>query len=189
MNGRKLILASASPQRKTLLRRLEVPFTVLPSRVRETNPATVNHKQSRELVVGLAMRKAKAIARTVKNQRCAVLGADTLVVCKGKIFGKPKNQKHARAMLGALSGSWQTVITGLCLIRTPEWTVQTDYAETRLKFKKILPEVSIGQDDSTRFDDYTASGNRFYGIARTDGAENIDGRFCNACVYFIPGIK
>lgn len=133
----KLILASASPQRRKLLKRLKIPFRIVPSDVSETNPAKVSHKKSRRLVIDLAVKKAKAVAKNFRKESCVILGADTLVVCNGRIFGKPSNEAHARNMLRQLSGSWQTVVTGLCVIFNPEGRMKTAFAETRLKFKKI----------------------------------------------------
>lgn len=134
---RKLILASASPQRKKLLKKIGVPFQIVPSNVRETNPATVHHEDVRALVTGLALRKAKSIAKRFKNQRCLILGADTLVVCDEKILGKPRDAAHARAMLRTLSGRWQQVVTGLCFIATPEQKIRTGFAKTSLRFAKM----------------------------------------------------
>jgi septum formation protein len=141
MKKPRLILASASPQRKKLLRKLRVPFDIIPSHAPETNPATVNHRQARKLVTDLAERKARAIARKFKKDDCVVLGADTLVVCNGKIFGKPRNEAHARSMLRQLSGNWQTVVTGLCVIRNPGGRIRKGFAATRLRFRTIPEPV------------------------------------------------
>ena len=139
----RLILASASPQRKKLLRKLKMPFEIVPSRVRETNPATVSHRRARRLVTDLAERKARAVARKFKGQACVVLGADTLVVCKGRILGKPRHEGHARSMLRRLSGSWQTVVTGLCVVVTPRGEVRKGFAATRLRFHRIPEPILL----------------------------------------------
>src|SRR5689334_8656798 len=79
-----LILASASPRRRLLLRKLKVPFRVLPSHVSERT----SHKHPVRFVRELALRKAKATAH--KLEKGMVLGADTVVVLRGRILGKPR---------------------------------------------------------------------------------------------------
>jgi septum formation protein len=133
----KFILASASPQRKKLLTKAGFRFVIIPSKLKEPDPGNFHFKSVRNLVKTLAKKKAQEIARKFKNVPCVILGADTLVVCRGKILGKPKNEKHARHMLQELSGSWQMVITGLCMILNPQNLVKVDFAETQLLFKKL----------------------------------------------------
>ena len=74
MKDAPLILASASPRRRVLLRRLRLPFRILPSRVSEVS----REKVPKRLVVQLALRKARDVAR--RHPQAIVLGADTLVV-------------------------------------------------------------------------------------------------------------
>jgi septum formation protein len=104
-----LILASGSPQRRALLKRLRRPFKILPSNVSERSA----EKSPRRLVVLLAKRKALAVAK--RNPRDVVLGADTLVVCRGKIIGKPRDAADSRRILRLLNGRWQRVYTGVCV--------------------------------------------------------------------------
>lgn len=133
----KLILASESPQRKKLLKKIGVPFSIIPSHIREMDPAKVHHKKARDLVIELAVKKAKAVAKKLKGKDCVILGADTLVICNDKILGKPKNEKHARMILRELSGKWQKVITGVCVIFNPKQIIKTGFEQTSLKFKKM----------------------------------------------------
>lgn len=62
----------------------------------------------------LARAKAAAVAA---REELPVLGADTLVVCDGAIFGKPGSDAEAAAMLRRLSGRTHAVVTGVCLMR------------------------------------------------------------------------
>src|SRR3989339_745654 len=107
MKGRPLILASASPRRRQLLRTLRIPFQVVPSRV----PETSERSTPRGIVLDLALRKARAVAEGRK--RALVLGADTLVVCRGEVLNKPKDAADSRRILRLLNGRWQRVYTGL----------------------------------------------------------------------------
>ncbi len=106
----KLILASASPRRRALLKQLRIPFRVIPSHVSEASSI----RQPARLVRELAFRKAQAIAKTLKEG--VVLGADTLVICRGKILGKPKNTQDAYRMLYGLAGTTHRVYTGVSII-------------------------------------------------------------------------
>lgn len=106
-----LILASTSPRRSELLRMAGIPFTAAPVEVGEEYlPGT----PPMQIVEQLAARKATAAAKQYPDD--TVLGADTLVVLKGRIFGKPKNAADAKTMLKLLSGSVHQVYTGYCLI-------------------------------------------------------------------------
>ncbi len=122
-----LILASASPRRLDLLRRAGVAVTVCPVDVDET---PLPGEPPAAHVERLALAKAAA---TVARLRPAVpvLGADTVVVLDGRIFGKPADLEAARATLRQLSGRCHRVLTGVCLHwpspRPPEvWTCCTE---------------------------------------------------------------
>ncbi len=137
----KLILASSSPQRRKLLKKAKIPFEIIPSNVDEGDANRIPGRKARKLVLALARKKAVAVAKKFKSQDRTVLGADTIVVCGGKIFGKPLNAAHAERMLGELSGNWQTVITGLCVVRTKTWSVKTAYTETKLLFHRMDEKI------------------------------------------------
>src|SRR5699024_6539209 len=104
MRGRPAVLASASTRRATLLAQLGVEFAVHPAAIDET-PQTGERAQA--LVRRLAQAKAQAVARTLP--RALVLGADTVVVHAGQIFGKPRDHADAWRMLRQLSGNTHQV--------------------------------------------------------------------------------
>lgn len=110
MKPTPLILASASPRRRQLLRALRIPFRVIPSRIQETS----RFKNPRQFARDLAKQKALSVAKGLENGW--VLGADTIVVLGGKILGKPRDPKHAYAMLKALGGSRHHVYTAVALV-------------------------------------------------------------------------
>lgn len=105
----KLILASASPRRRAILRAAGVSFTVDPSGVDED----IAEKDPRKHVVKLARLKALDVAK--RHPGHPVLGADTIVVCMGEILGKPKDLKDAVRMITLQSGRTQRVYTGTAL--------------------------------------------------------------------------
>lgn len=136
--GRLLVLASASPQRSLLLKKLRVPFRVVSSDVSEKSP----EKNPRRLVVLLALRKARAVARL--HPEALVLGADTLVVCRGQILGKPRNKKDAEKILRLLNGSWQRVYTGVALALGEGKKTFTEVGVTKLLARRLDEEKLRG---------------------------------------------
>ena len=104
------LLASASPRRQELLKRVVQDFSVCPADVDESLPLGIS---PREAVLDLSRRKARAVAKSHPKDR--VLGADTVVALEGRILGKPADEAHAFAMLSALSGKTHEVYTGVTL--------------------------------------------------------------------------
>jgi len=106
---RKIILASASPRRREILNQVGISFTVCVSGAAEElfsgSPA--------EIVQALAAKKAEEVWR--ENPEALVIGADTVVVCDGKILGKPKERQDAAAMLKSLCGHTHEVFTGVAI--------------------------------------------------------------------------
>lgn len=127
-----LILASASPRRKWLLRQANIRFLVRPSHVGERHPAGL---RSAAVVRFLAEKKASSIARRYPTD--IVLGADTLVEIGGKKIGKPRNSKHAARILRRLSGAWQRVYTGVCLAWEGGRRRLSGVAVTRVKMRRL----------------------------------------------------
>ncbi|HEU4368919.1 MAG TPA: Maf family protein [Methylomirabilota bacterium] len=105
-----LILASASPRRRELLRSLTAEFRVVPSDLEETLSAGSPHAAATRL----ALDKARAVAARVGQG--VVLAADTIVVLDGEPFGKPAGPDEARTMLRRLRGRWHEVVTGVGVV-------------------------------------------------------------------------
>lgn len=104
-----IILASGSPRRHELLRKLCKNFVVEVSDVKEVQTAD----SPKNLAVENAKLKASSIA--AKHPDAVVIGADTIVVLDGEIFGKPEGVDGAEKMLARLSGRKHEVITGLAI--------------------------------------------------------------------------
>ena len=126
-----LILASASPQRRRLLKKLRRPFRIVASRVSEASRET----RPRRLVVELARRKAESVAR--RFPKALVLGADTIVVCGGEIIVKPKSVADSRRILRLLNGRRQTVYTGVAAAFDGGRRMLTDAVATRVWARKL----------------------------------------------------
>ncbi len=130
--SRPLILASASPRRKELLRSVGLKFKIIPAHINEDY---VNGENPRQHVRRLAQDKAQAIAG--KYPESLVLGADTIVVIDDLILGKPKNKAEARQMLGKLSGRVHKVFTGFSLAHTASGVTKTIVIQSAVQFKSI----------------------------------------------------
>lgn len=106
----KVILASASPRRQELLKRLYSDFTVFPADIDETLPDDISAEFA---PIYLAGEKAEAIRDQFPND--LVITADTVVVLDDEILGKPTDRNDAAVTLRKLSGKTHKVITGCCL--------------------------------------------------------------------------
>lgn len=128
----KLILASASPQRSTLLEGIGVQFDVAPSNVDE---AECPLEDPIERASVLACLKARDVAG--RNSGAFVLGCDTLVVAAdGTLLEKPKDEKDARAMIALQCGRTSVVHSGLCLI-DPKGKEHVGVSSSSVTFAKL----------------------------------------------------
>ena len=111
----KIILASQSPRRKQLLDWAEIPFEVIVQPTDETFPEGMPVE---EVAVHIARNKAEMVRRSLKNEqkRLPILAADTIVVLKKKIIGKPVDRNNAISILTSLSGNKHKVITGVVIL-------------------------------------------------------------------------
>ena len=138
----KLVLASASPRRLTLLSQVGIePDALRPATIDETP-----HKGEtpRTLVTRLARAKAEAARDQIANDRdladAYVLAADTVVAVGRRVLMKPRVVEEAFASLQLLSGRAHRVMTGLCLI-TPDDRVRLKIVDTRVRFKRLPRDV------------------------------------------------
>lgn len=127
----KLILASRSPRRVRLLKEAGISFTKIPSRVNET----ATYKKPGLIVKELAYKKALSVA--LKNPGRPVLGADTIVFCKGRILNKPRHNADALRLLRLQNGSWQTVYSGVSLLWLEKGVFLCDFGASRCKARKL----------------------------------------------------
>ena len=149
MNIRKhnhppIILASASPRRKELFAKLGIPFTVEASEYEEDMSLKLT---PRKLALVLSHGKAAAVAK--KHDEGIVIGADTFVVLKNHLLGKPKNEDEAKKMLQRQSGKSLDIITGFTII---------DAASGKMVQKTVVTTVCIKRLTSHEIDAYVASG-------------------------------
>jgi septum formation protein len=137
-----LILASASPRRAELLRNAGIPFTAQATRIPERQRRGESPKRFAER---LAREKAHAIR--ARHPRNLVLGADTIVVVRGAVLGKPRDHRDARRMLRLLSGRTHQVTTAVCL-------AGPGFEDTRSETTRVTMR-KLGEQEIR---DYVASG-------------------------------
>ncbi|MDQ3140923.1 MAG: Maf family protein [Bacteroidota bacterium] len=111
INLRKIILASSSPRRKELLEACGYHFEVKQVDYQEHYPEDM---PAGEVALFLAEQKAAAAIKLIIDDEI-LLTADSIVVLREQIFGKPKDANDAYRMLAFLSGKHHTVFTGVCI--------------------------------------------------------------------------
>ena len=108
----QLVLASGSPRRNELLQLLDRPFSVVRPDVPEQQAAG----ETAEIYVErLARSKAEAGAALVADAGATVIGADTIVVCDGKVLEKPHDELDYQAMMELLSGRRHQAMTAVAV--------------------------------------------------------------------------
>ena len=132
----KLILASQSPRRRELLGLLGIPFEIRVPNADETMDPTGEPAQQVALV---SRRKAEA---TPREEDAVVIAADTIVVCDGKILGKPKDPEDAVRMLRLLSGRTHQVMTGLTVLYQDKVCSHTEV--TQVTFRELSDSEILG---------------------------------------------
>lgn len=157
-----IILASGSPRRSALLKEAGVDFTVRASEVDEELDAALLADPP-EAVKKLAERKAGAVVQEVLAEEyqgiAVILGADTMVVLDGEIFGKPRSLSDAKHMLRRLSGRTHEVMTAVSV-----WMVSAPEGEkVSLGFRSFVDtsRVSFRDLSDDEIADYLRKGESF----------------------------
>ncbi len=143
----RLILGSSSPRRKELLKSYGLKFTIIKPNIEE-----YSHKNElpEEFVKRAAREKLEAIlkiSRYKKIKEKVIVTADTIVVYKKKIFGKPKDERDAFRMLKLLQNRWHIVYTSFCI-----------YYRGKIICKLVKTYVKFRKMDDTEIKDYIQSG-------------------------------
>ena len=165
----KIVLASASPRRRELLKQMGLEFTVHPAKGEEV----ITKQKPDEIVTELAKQKAMEVAAFLSGN-AVVIGADTVVAKDGKILGKPKDEENAFEMLSLLEGETHQVYTGVCLLQKQKNDIQIHafYEATEVEFYPMSEQEIRG---------YIAGGEPM----DKAGAYGIQGK----CAVYIRGIR
>ena len=174
-----LILASESPRRRELIKKITNDFVVIPSNVDESLLHIAPHDLPGELS------KLKAYSVFAKYPNDTVLSCDTVVILNGELMGKPKSKEDAKAMLKKLSGNKHVVISGYTYINKDREITRT--VRTYVYFNKLSDEL---------IDEYIKSGSPMdkagaYGIQDQDFnlVNHIEGSFDNVIGLPVEDIK
>ena len=138
-----IILASASPRREQLLKQIGLVFRIIPGEVAED---LIEAAAPEQYVQKCALAKALAVQQQV-DPGDIIIGADTVVVLDGMIYGKPKDAADAGRMLANLAGRTHSVWSGLAVVSAAGQLTQA--VETR---------VTLAQLSSQQIERYVASG-------------------------------
>lgn len=143
-----VILASASPRRRELLKKIVPRFRVVPSRVdeerfREADPAAFAGRA--------AEAKARAVGR--EHPRSLVIAADTLVSLGDEIFGKPGSRAEARSMLLRLSGRRHMVVTAVVMFHRQTGRILAGRETSWVTFKELSLEAVESYLDNNEYRD------------------------------------
>lgn len=142
----KTILASASPRRQELLKRIIPDFTILTADIDETVPEDIGPEFA---PIYLAAEKGDKVFELLRHDpEYLIISADTIVSFNGQILNKPRDEKEAFQMLRSLSGNTHKVITGCHLCRGKERMTFSE--ETYVEFydlsdQEILKYIETGE--------------------------------------------
>jgi septum formation protein len=132
---KKIILASASPRRREILGITGLKFTVCASDYKEELDLPL---KPRELARFLSRKKAEAVAANYKDT--IIIAADTFIVLKNRLLGKPHTDIEAEKMLNLLNGRQHSVITGFTILDTGTGKKISRSVETKVYFKRLSKE-------------------------------------------------
>ncbi|MBU1011771.1 MAG: septum formation protein Maf [Bacteroidetes bacterium] len=166
----KIILASGSPRRQSLLKELGLDFSVELREIDEVYPPNLKGKEIAEYLAGL---KAAAFKPNEIPDDQLLVTADTIVCVDDKMLAKPEDFAHAKEMLQLLSGRWHEVITGVCLKSNKKEKIFS--ASTKVRFKTLTSaEINYYIENYKPYDKAGAYGIQewigFIGISEISGS-------------------
>ena len=160
----RLTLASTSPQRRSILEQLAIPFEVVSPDYVEDDPPDADPTE-------LVRRHAEGKARSVHADARITLGVDTIVALDGRVYGKPADDDEAARMLHELSGRTHTVVSGLCLLGAGDDVVAHEATEVsfRLASADTVTAYVAGGEWKGRAGGYAIQGLGGRLVERIDG--------------------
>ena len=127
-----VILASQSPRRRELLGLTGLDFTV---RVADIDESMDPKAAPFDVVARVSRLKALAVSRDPGD---VVIAADTIVVCEGRVLGKPRDEEDAFRILSLFSGRHHEVMTGMTVVKDDEIIIHTEV--TKIHFRDLHPD-------------------------------------------------
>lgn len=128
----KLILASTSPFRRSILEKIQIPFDAISPNCDET---PLENESPRDLVTRLA--EQKALSCGIKDPNHLIIGSDQVCVINNRIVGKPLTREKAITQLQEASGQIITFYTGLSLFNSTTISSETLCEEFKVHFRQL----------------------------------------------------
>lgn len=141
--NKKILLASQSPRRHSLIKKLNVDFDTVNPTFEEKLESNI---YSDEKIKSLSLQKALSVldyeeTNKISLKNCMIISADTVVVLDNTILGKPKDEKNAYEMLSSLSGKKHFVVTALTVLDADTKEVFSDIVKTYVTFCDLSEEL------------------------------------------------
>lgn len=143
-NNKKIILASQSPRRHSLIKKLNIDFDVV---LPDFDEKLDTDNYSDESIKSLSLKKAMSVLENKQGtdfllcKNSLIVSADTVVVLDNKIYGKPKNEENAKQMLKELSGKTHFVATAVSVVDSDTQTSITRLVKTYVTFQNLSDEL------------------------------------------------
>ncbi|MBP5696207.1 MAG: septum formation protein Maf [Treponema sp.] len=134
-----IILASSSPRRQEILKLMNIPFVVNPANIEESYPSDMKCEKVAEY---LAVKKVKAVMDSGSSEMEStwILGADTIIILDGKIYGQPKSQDEAYSFLQEFQGKVHKVMTGIALYNPESKKIVSKLCTSKVTFAQMSSE-------------------------------------------------
>ena len=134
-----IILASGSPRRQETLKTLGIPFQVI---IPDINEGLIEGIELEKLPEYLASKKVEYVSKMLpaKQEVPWILGADTIMLMDGKVYGKPADIDEAIMFLKEFSGKTHTVITSIALYNGKLKYLSTRTAQTKVTFAPLTQD-------------------------------------------------
>ncbi|MEP2653100.1 MAG: Maf family protein [Paraglaciecola sp.] len=130
----KLVLASSSQYRQSILKKLNITFSALTPDIDES---AIMGESIEEQVIRLATQKAASVADKLNDKETFIIGSDQLASLNGKILGKPGDYTQAKQQLSMASGQTVKFYTGLCLLKSATNQIENLVDVFSVTFKKL----------------------------------------------------
>ncbi|MDP3740987.1 MAG: Maf family protein [bacterium] len=127
----KIILASSSVQRQSLMRALNIPFEIIPAEIDEQ---TIRDRDLSKQAEKIARAKAEAVS---KQHKGIIIAGDTFTVLDGNALEKPKDVEEARQMLRLLSGKKGVNHNGFCYLDKKNNINYSTTASAEFRFREL----------------------------------------------------
>ncbi len=144
--NKNIILASQSPRRHSLIKKIVSNFDVVAP---EFDEKIKSDNYTDDVIKSLSLQKALSVLNTHKIsgagiclfKNCLIISADTMVVLDNTIYGKPKDEKEAVKMLKELSGKTHFVVTAVSVLDSDTKKSLTDVVKTYVTFQNLSDEL------------------------------------------------